>query len=97
MTICKFSEADMMMKLKDCQKVTVEAYQHWGSYLERDKVWYQDCDVDVWRGPALIICKQGVHIAHWLVSTQNMCHLEFVEIFSNFYQDKMISDLFEFL
>ena len=31
----------MRKKLKDCQGIRVQAYQHMRDYVEGDKVWYQ--------------------------------------------------------
>ena len=40
-TAAEFREAEMCLKLKDCQKVGIRKYQHQGPYIEGDKVWYQ--------------------------------------------------------
>ena len=40
-TTAEFREAEMHLKLKDCQKVRVREYQHQGPYVEGDKIWYQ--------------------------------------------------------
>ena len=40
-TQAEFREAEMQMKIKDCQGVRVRDYQHRGQCLEGDKVWYQ--------------------------------------------------------
>ena len=39
-TQAEFREAEMQMKINDCQGVIVRDYQHRGQYLEGDKVWF---------------------------------------------------------
>ena len=40
-TTHEFQEADMRKKLKECQGIRTQAYQHKGDYVEGEKVWYQ--------------------------------------------------------
>ena len=40
-TTQEFRESEMRKKLKDCQGVRIQAYQHMRDYVEGDKVWYQ--------------------------------------------------------
>ena len=40
-TVSEFREADMKKKLKECQGLRTQAYQHLENYIEGDKVWYQ--------------------------------------------------------
>ena len=40
-TTHEFREADMRKKLKECQGLRTQAYQHMRDYIEGDKVWYQ--------------------------------------------------------
>ena len=40
-TISEFRKAHMKRKLKECQGVRMQAYQHLDNYIEGDKVWYQ--------------------------------------------------------
>ena len=40
-TISEFREANMIMKLKECQVQRLLAYRHLVEYFEGDKVWYQ--------------------------------------------------------
>ena len=37
----EFCEADMSRKLKECQGIRAQAYQHLRDYIEGDRVWYQ--------------------------------------------------------
>ena len=39
-TTQEFREAEMKKKLKECQGVQTQAYQHMRDYVEGDKVWY---------------------------------------------------------
>ena len=57
-TTQEFREAEMRKKLKDCQGVRMQAYQHMRDYVEGDKVWYQPQNGNSWIGPALVLC-------HW--------------------------------
>ena len=40
-TTLEFREVDMRKKLKECQGIRTQAYQHMRDYIERDIVWYQ--------------------------------------------------------
>ena len=55
-TISEFREAEMRKKLKDCQGVRIQAYQHMRDYVEGDKVWYQQQNGNSWLGPASVLC-----------------------------------------
>ena len=39
--VSEFREENMKKKLKECQGVRIQAYQHLENYLEGDEVWYQ--------------------------------------------------------
>ena len=65
-TVAEFREADMRRKLKECQSQRVMTYQHLGSYVEGDKVWYQPLNGNSWLGPAAVLCQRGSSV--WLHS-----------------------------
>ena len=46
----------MRKKLKDCQGIRTQAYQHLGDYVEGDIVWYQPMNGNSWLGPAQVLC-----------------------------------------
>ena len=52
----EFRESDMRRKLKECQSVRVNEYQHRGSYLG-DKVFFQPLNGNAWIGPAVVVCQ----------------------------------------
>ena len=54
----------MRKKLKDCQGVRIQAYQHMRDYVEGDKVWYQPQNGNSWLGPASVLCQRGQSV--WL-------------------------------
>ena len=54
----------MRKKLKDCQGIRVQAYQHMRDYVEGDKVWYQPQNGNSWLGPASVLCQRGPSV--WL-------------------------------
>ena len=58
-TTQEFREAEMRKKLKDCQGVRIQAYQHMRDYVEGDKVWYQPQNGNSWIGPASVLCQRG--------------------------------------
>ena len=58
-TTSEFREADMRRKLKECQGLRTQAYQHIGDYVEGDKVWYQPLNGTSWLGPASVLCQRG--------------------------------------
>lgn len=60
----EFREAEMRKKLKDCQNVRVQSYQHLDSYIEGDLVWYQPPQGSSWLGPAAVLCHRGPSV--WL-------------------------------
>ena len=60
----EFREADMRRKLKECQEISTQAYQHIGDYVEGDKVWYQLMNGNSWLGPAAVLCQLGQNV--WL-------------------------------
>ena len=39
--VAEFRKADMRRKLKECQGIQVQSYQHLDNYVEDDLVWYQ--------------------------------------------------------
>ena len=63
-TTLEFCEADMRRKLKECQGLRTQAYQHIGDYIEGDKVWYQPLNGNSWLGPAAVLCQRGQSV--WL-------------------------------
>ena len=58
-TTMEFREAEMKTKLKKCQGIRTRSYQHQGTFIEGDKVWYQYKDGSAWHGPASVICQRG--------------------------------------
>ena len=54
----------MRKKLKDCQGVRLQAYQHMRDYVAGDKVWYQPQNGNSWLGPASVLCQRGPSV--WL-------------------------------
>ena len=54
----------MRNKLKDCQDVRTQAYQHLEDYIEGDLVWYQPVNGNSWLGPAAVLCHRGPSV--WL-------------------------------
>ena len=58
-TTQEFREADMRRKLKECQGLRTQAYQHMRDYVEGDKVWYQPLNGNSWLGPASVLCQRG--------------------------------------
>ena len=57
--VSEFCEADMKKKLKKCQGIRSQAYQHLGNYIEGDKVWYPPMNGNSWLGPAAVLCQRG--------------------------------------
>ena len=55
----EFREADMKWKLKECQGIQVQSYQHLDEYIEGDLVWYQPLNGSSWLGPVAVICERG--------------------------------------
>ena len=51
------SESDMRRKLKECQDICVQEYQHRGNYAEGDKVWFQPLNGNTWLGLATVVCQ----------------------------------------
>ena len=66
-TISEFREADKKKKLKECQGIRVQAYQHLDNYVERDKVWYQPMNSNSWLGPAIVLCHRGQSV--WILAS----------------------------
>ena len=58
-TTSEFREADMRRKLKECQGLRTQAYQHMRDYVEGDKVWYQPLNGNSRLGPASVLCQRG--------------------------------------
>ena len=54
-----FREADTRKKLKECQGIRVQAYQHLGGFVEGDRVWYEPMTRNPWLGPAAMLCQRG--------------------------------------
>ena len=65
----EFREAEMRMKIKDCQGFRVKSYQHRGQYLEDDKVCYQYENSKAWLGPADVFHHKGKLFGCMLVVT----------------------------
>ena len=55
----EFCEANMKRKLKKCQGIQMQAYQHPDEYIEGDLVWYQPLNGNFWLGPAAVLCQRG--------------------------------------
>ena len=49
----------MRRKLKECQGLRTQAYQHMRDYVEGDRVWYQPLNGNFWLGPASVLCQRG--------------------------------------
>ena len=58
-TTVKFRETDIKMKLKECQRGKVMAYQHQGPYLKGDRVWYQNEYKKPLCGSVMAYCQKG--------------------------------------
>ena len=58
-TTSEFCEANMRRKLKECQGIWVQAYQHLDEYIEGDLVWYQPLNGNSWLGPVAVLCHGG--------------------------------------
>ena len=54
--VAEFCDADMRRKLKECQGIRTQAYQHIGDYVEGEKVWYQPLNGNSWLGPVVVLC-----------------------------------------
>lgn len=70
-TQAEFREADMPMKIKDCQGVRVREYHHRGQYLKGDRVWYQHQDFNAWVGPAEVVHYKENKV--WLYTNMEIC------------------------
>ena len=55
----EFCEANMRRKLKECQGIRVQSYQHLDEYIEGDLVWYQPLNGNSWLGPAVVLAQRG--------------------------------------
>ena len=55
----EFQESEMKRKLKDCQNIWVQYYQHHRNYVEGDKVRFQPLNGNAWIGPALVVTQRG--------------------------------------
>jgi len=53
--LAEFPKADKRRKLKECQGIRVQSYQHLDNYVE-DLVWYQPLNGNSWLGPAAVLC-----------------------------------------
>ena len=49
----------MRRKLKDCQNIQVQDYQHQRNYVEGDKVWFQPLNGNVWIELAILVTQRG--------------------------------------
>merc|ERR1712173_277817 len=59
-------EADIKCKLKVCQGIRVQAYQHLNEYIEGDLLWYQPLNGNSCLGPAVVLCQRGQNV--WIYS-----------------------------
>ena len=71
-TTQEFREADMRRKLKECQGLRTQAYQHMRDYVEGDKVWYQPLNGNSWLGLASLLFQRGQSV--W-IHTNGGCSL----------------------
>ena len=55
----EFCKANMRRKLKECQGIRVQSYQHLDEYMEGDLVWYQPLNKNSWLGPVAVLCQRG--------------------------------------
>ena len=55
----EFCKSNMRRKLKDCQDLRVNEYQHQGNYIEGDKVCLKPLNGNIWLGPAVVVHQQG--------------------------------------
>ena len=62
----EFHKADMR-KLKECQGLRIQAYQHLDNHIEGDKVRYQPMNDNSWLGPAIVLCYSGLRV--WLLAS----------------------------
>ena len=65
-TTSEFRKADMGHKLRECQGIWVQAYQHLDEYIEGDLVWYQPLNGNSWLGPVAVLCQRGQSV--WIHS-----------------------------
>ena len=54
----------MKKKLKECQGLRTQTYQHLENYIEGDKAWYQPMNSNSWLGPMAVLCQRGHSV--WL-------------------------------
>ena len=54
----------MRWKLKECQGIRVQSYQHLRNYLKGDLVWYQPLNGNFWLGLAAMLYQRGQSV--WL-------------------------------
>ena len=52
----EFCKADVKCKLRECQGIWVQSYQHLDEYIEGDLVWYQPLNGNSRLGPAAVFC-----------------------------------------
>ena len=62
----EFREANIRWKLKECQGIRVQSYQHLDEYIEGDLVWYQPLNGNSWLGPAAVLAQQGQNV--WVLT-----------------------------
>ena len=67
-TTHEFREADMRKKLKECQGLRTQAYQHIKDYIEGGKVWYKPLNGTSWLGPASVLCQRGQSVYTQMVT-----------------------------
>ena len=60
----------MRKKLKECQGIRTQAYQHMRDYIEGDKVWYQPLNSNSWLGLASVLFQRGQSV--WLYTNSDI-------------------------
>ena len=56
-TVSKFCEAEIQKKLRECQGLRIQQYQHFGRYIEGDRVLYHPMQGNSWIGLAGVLCQ----------------------------------------
>ena len=59
-----FCKADIRRKLKECQGIWTQSYQHLRGFVEGDKVWFQPLNGNSWLRPGAVLCQRGQSV--WL-------------------------------
>ena len=66
----EFFKDDTRWKLKECQGIQVQLYQHLGGFVEGDRFWYQPINGNYWLGPAAVLCQLGQYV--WIHVNRDM-------------------------